>query len=56
MQFYEYKLHTVSHLSTNFDSSKHCGGGNLMFLICHMSSRNNVFKGLCHFMVGSSLR
>ena len=28
---------------------KHCDGGD-MFLICHVTSREHMFKGLCEFM------
>ena len=30
---------------------KHCDSGDIMFLICLMTSSQHVFKGLCGFMV-----
>ena len=35
---------------------KDCDGGDIMILICHVTSREHMFKGLCGFMGGSPLR
>ena len=40
----------VSHLPAKFDGHRHCGSGDVMFLTCHVTSRDHVFKGLCDFM------
>ena len=34
---------------------KHCDNGH-MFLICYVTSREHMFKGLCEFMGGIRLR
>ena len=35
---------------------KHCSGGDIMFLVCHMTTREHMFKGLWEFMGGSLSR
>ena len=35
---------------------KHCDGGDITFLICHITSREHVFKGLCEFIGGRPSR
>ena len=32
---------------------RHCDTGDLMFLICHMTSNNHLFRGLYNFIVES---
>ena len=32
---------------------KHCHSGDIIFLICHVSSREHIVKGLYKFMGGS---
>ena len=32
---------------------KHCNGGDIIFLICHVTPRGHKFKGLCEFMCRS---
>ena len=39
-----------------FGVHSHCGSGDIMFLICYLDSRDNVFKGLCGFVGGSTSR
>ena len=34
---------------------RHCDTGDLMFLICHMTSNNHLFRGLYNFIVESPL-
>ena len=36
---------TISHLPAQFSDHKHCGSGGT-FLICHVTSRDHVFKEL----------
>lgn len=30
----------------------HFGSADIMFLVCHVASKDNVIKGSCNFMVG----
>ena len=32
---------------------KHCDGGDIQILICHVTSHKHIFKGLCEFMGGT---
>ena len=32
----------------------HFGSADIMFLVCHVVSKDNVIKGSCNFMVGRS--
>ena len=45
----------VSHYADKSCDHKHCDEGD-MFLICHVTSHEHMFKGLCEFMGGSSSR
>ena len=41
---------------TKFGDHKHCVSGDMMFLICHVTLLGHMFKGLCEFMGGGTLR
>ena len=56
MQLYGWDLQVVSHHPNKFGDHRHCGNGDLMFLICHMTSRDHMLKGLYGFIGGSPLR
>ena len=43
----------VSYHLTKLGGYKHCGSGNIMVLICHMTSQDHVIQWLCDFMGGS---
>ena len=46
----------MRHLLATFGGHRHCGSGDIMFLICHVTSRDHVFKGICDFMGKSHSR
>ena len=39
-----------------FRCHRHCGSGDIMILLCHLISRDNVIKGSCEFIGRSSSR
>ena len=39
---------------TSFGDQRHCGSGDVVFLICHVTSLDHTFRGLCEFMGGST--
>ena len=45
----------LRHYADKSYDHKHCDEGD-MFLICHVTSHEHMFKGLCEFMGGSSSR
>ena len=51
MQLYWWELLAVFHHQDKFDDPRHCDSGDLMFLICHKTPRDHVFKGLCDLWV-----
>ena len=42
----------LCHYADKFRDHKHCDGGD-MFLICHVTSHEHMFKWLCKFMGGT---
>ena len=46
----------VCHIPDKFCDHKHCDSGNIMSSICHVTSNEHMFKGLCKFMGRSSSR
>ena len=40
----------VSHLSDKSCDHKHCDGGDIIFLMCHVTSRELMFKGIYGFI------
>ena len=53
MQIFGWELLVVFHDPDTPCDHTHCDSGDIMFLICHMTSRERMFKGLCEFMDGS---
>ena len=47
--------HFIIFNPAHFSGSSHCGSEDITYLICHMTSREPVFKDLCDFMVRSFL-
>ena len=47
--------HCIIFNPVHFSGSSHCGSGDITYLICHVTSRDPVFKDLCDFMVRSFL-
>ena len=43
----------VSHHPAKFTDHRHCASGDTMFYIYHVTSSNNVFKGLCNCIGGN---
>ena len=35
---------------------KHYDVGDIVFLVCHVTSRKHMIKGLCEFMIGNPSR
>ena len=50
MRIHGWKLFVLCHSADKSCDHKHCNGGDKMFLIYHVTSREHVFKGLCEFM------
>ena len=50
-----WELLTVYHYSDKFNDHNHCDSGDITFLICDLTSRDYMFKGLREFMTGSFL-
>ena len=46
---YGRELLTVCHHPGKFCEHRHCDSGDIVFLICHVISREHTFKGLCEF-------
>ena len=53
-EFIKLGFTTYIHLD-KFDEYKACDSGDIMFLICHVTS-HDIFKGLCKFKDGSPSR
>ena len=56
MQLNGWGLLAVCNHSNKFSDHRHCGNGDLMFLICHVTSHDHVFKGLYGFTDGTQSR
>ena len=52
----EWKLLAVCHHPDKFGDHRYFDNGDIMFMICHWTSRDQIFKGLCEFMGRSPLR
>ena len=50
MQIHEWELLAVCHHTDKSCDHNHCNSGDIMFLICHVTSREHMFKGLYEFM------
>ena len=53
MEIYGWEVLVLFHYADKSCDHKHRDGGDV-FLICHVTSRDYMFKGLCEFMGGSS--
>ena len=42
-------------LTWNFYCHRHCGNGDIMFLVCHVATPDHIFKESCDLMNGSTL-
>ena len=49
---YVWELLKVCHHLGKSCEHKHYDSEDIMFLICHMTSRKHMFQGLCEFMGG----
>ena len=55
MRLYDWELLTLGHHVVSYGGSKHCDWGDKSFSICHVISKDHVFKGLSDFTGGSPL-
>ena len=46
MQIHGWELLAVCHHSYKFGDHRYSDGGDIVFLICHLTSRDHMFKGL----------
>ena len=47
---YDWEPLTIGNHATNFAGLRHCGRGDNMMSICHVISKDNMFKGLPDFI------
>ena len=47
---YGYEPLKVCHHPTTFGGHRHCGGGDVIALACHMISQTHMIKELCDFI------
>ena len=52
MRIYGWELLAICHHPDKFGDHGHCESGD-MFLICYVTSSDQIFEGLCYFMGGS---
>ena len=50
MWLYDWDLLILGHHAANFGDFRPCGRGNKTFSICHVISRDHIFKGLGEFI------
>ena len=48
--------HPASHHPTKFGGHRHCDGGDIIILVCHVISQDHVMKPSCDFMSKSPSR
>ena len=53
MQIHVWELLALGHLPDKFGDDGHCDSGDITFLICYVTSREHMLKGLCESMRGS---
>ena len=53
MKIYSWKLLGVCHHPDKYCDHKQCDNGDIKFLICHVTSREHMFKRLREFMGGT---
>ena len=51
--FYGRELLAVCCHPDSSSGNKHCDSGDIIFLICYMTSRKHMVKELCEYMDGS---
>ena len=47
---YGWESLTVYYHPDEFGDHRHCDSKNVLFLICHLTSMDHMFKGLCKFI------
>ena len=50
IQIYGWEFLAVCNQPDKSCDPKHCDSGDIMFLICHVTSCEHMFKRLCEFM------
>ena len=50
MRIYGWEHFVLCHYADKSCNRKHYDGGDIMFVIYHVISREHIFKGLCEFM------
>ena len=50
MWFYGLESIKVSYHPTKFGGHGHCGSGDIIILVCHVTLQDHVIKGLCDFI------
>ena len=53
MWLYGWEPLTLATHAANFGGFRHCGSGDKIFLICHVISKDHLFKGLRDIMGGN---
>ena len=53
MQIYGLELLVLCHYADKSFDHKHCDGGDIIILLCRVTSRKHMFKRLREFMGGS---
>ena len=53
-KLYRTKLLNVCNHPASFSGQCHCGNGDIMYSVCHVTLKNYVIKGSYDFMEGSS--
>ena len=56
MRIYRRELLAICYHPDESCEHKHCDSGDIMFSICHVTSREYMFKGLYEFIGGSTSR
>ena len=50
LRLYDWEPLTLGLYANNFGGFRYCGRGDKMILICHVSSKDHMFKGLLDFI------
>ena len=50
MRIYRWELLAICHQPDETCDHKHCYSADIMFLICHVTSREHMLQGLCEFI------
>ena len=54
MSLDKWEPYTINHHPTKFDVYLFCGGGDIAFLFCHVTSSDHMIKGTYDLVGGSS--